>query len=215
MESLTSLLAICAALTVGVVSPGPSFVMIARTSVALSRTDGVAASLGMGVGGVLFAAAALVGLHVVLTALPWLYVLLKIGGGAWLLYLAWRIWRGAALPLALPDAAPATNLARQPTPARSFVMGLVTQVTNPKTTLVYASVFAALLPQQYGLAMALTLLVLVFAIESGWYALVALALSSAAPRAAYLRSKRWIDRVTGGVLAALGLRLMLSDRHLA
>lgn len=215
METIPSLLAICAALTVGVVSPGPSFVMIARTSVALSRLDGVAAALGMGLGGVVFAAAALIGLQVVLTAVPWLYMLLKIGGGAWLLYLGWRIWRGAAQPLALPEGALASNGTRRATPGKSFVLGLVTQVTNPKTTLVYASVFAALLPQQFGLRMALALVLLVFVIESGWYALVALALSSSAPRAAYLRGKRWIDRITGGVLAALGLRLMLSDRHLA
>lgn len=215
MEAIPSLVAICAALTVGVVSPGPSFVMIARTSVALSRVDGVAAALGMGLGGLLFAAAALIGLHVVLTALPWLYALLKVGGGAWLLYLGWKIWRGAAQPLALPDGSPPADGARAHTPRKSFVMGFVTQVTNPKTTLVYASVFAALLPQQFGAGMAIALLVLVFVIESGWYALVALALSSSAPRAAYLRGKRWIDRVTGGVLAALGLRLMLSDRNVA
>lgn len=214
MESLSSLIAICAALAVGVVSPGPSFVMIARTSVALSRADGVAASLGMGLGGALYGAAALVGLHVVLTAAPWLYLLLKIGGGAWLLYLGWRIWRGAPQPLALPAGA-AEGSAHAATPARSFVMGLVTQVTNPKTALVYASVFAALLPERFGAGMMAALLAAVFTIEAGWYALVAVALSSSAPRAAYLRAKRWIDRAAGSVLALVGVRLMLSGRHLA
>jgi len=209
MDTTTSLLAICAALSVGVVSPGPSFVMIARTAVAQSRRDGVAASIGMGVGGVVFAAAALIGLHLVLTAVPWLYLVLKIGGGAWLLYLGWRIWRGAAQPLALATAE--TRAAQ--TARRSFVLGFVTQVSNPKTALVYASVFAAFLPRDLSAGALWVLPLLVFVIETGWYALVALALSATAPRAAYLRGKRWIDRTAGGVLAALGLKLITSARH--
>jgi threonine/homoserine/homoserine lactone efflux protein len=52
----------------------------------------------------------------------------------------------------------------------------------------------------------------VFAIETGWYALVALVLSSDRPRLAYLRFKTWIDRAAGGVMIALGLRLATSVR---
>ena len=54
MDNLSALLGVIAALTVGVVSPGPSFVMVARTAVSSSRTNGLAAALGMGAGGVLF-----------------------------------------------------------------------------------------------------------------------------------------------------------------
>ena len=51
MNQLLPLLGIAGALAVGVVSPGPSFVMVARTAVSLSRIEGVAAAFGMGVGG--------------------------------------------------------------------------------------------------------------------------------------------------------------------
>jgi len=210
MDATTSLLAICAALAVGVVSPGPSFVMVARTAVAQSRRDGVAAAIGMGVGGVLFAAAALIGLHLVLTAVPRLSLVLKLGGGAWLLFLGWRIWRGAAQPLAFAPG----NGETAPTVRRSLILGFVTQVSNPKTALVYASVFAALLPRDLPATALWALPLLVFVIETGWYASVALALSAVAPRAAYLRGKRWIDRVAGSVLAALGLKLFTSARCL-
>jgi threonine/homoserine/homoserine lactone efflux protein len=209
MDTATSLLAICAALSVGVVSPGPSFVMVARTAVAQSRRDGVAAAIGMGVGGVLFAAAALIGLHLVLTAVPWLHLVLKVSGGAWLLYLGWRIWRGAAQPLAVAATETPTAQAAR----RSFVLGFVTQVSNPKTALVYASVFAAFLPRDLSAGALWALPLLVFIIETGWYALVALALSSTTPRAAYLRAKCWLDRAAGGVLAALGLKLITSAHH--
>jgi len=205
-DALWPLAGILAALGVGVISPGPSFVMIARTAVAISRADALAASLGMGAGGVLFAALALAGLQAMLLAVPALYVVLKVAGGLYLAWLGWRIWQGARMPLPIGGALPAGRRSLR----GSFVLGFATQASNPKTAIVYASVFAAFLPAQVGALFSATLLLLVFAIEAGWYALVALALSSAGPRAAYLRGKAWIDRLAGGVLMGLGLRLVAS-----
>jgi threonine/homoserine/homoserine lactone efflux protein len=65
-EGLLAVLGIAGAITLGAMSPGPSFVLVARTSVARSRADGLAMALAMGIGGVLFALAALAGVHVVL-----------------------------------------------------------------------------------------------------------------------------------------------------
>jgi threonine/homoserine/homoserine lactone efflux protein len=199
IDEIWLLAGILAALGIGVVSPGPSFIMVARTAAAASRADGVAAALGMGAGGFLFGLLALAGLQGLLAAAPALYVALKAAGGLYLAYLGLRMWLGAKQPLAF-EAVPARK-------GRSFVLGFVTQVSNPKTALVYASVFAALLPREFTHAFAAVVLVSVFAVEAGWYALVALALSSERPRAAYLRCKIWADRIAGGALIALGLHL--------
>lgn len=209
MNDLLALLGIAGALAVGVVSPGPSFVMIARTAVAASRAEALAAAVGMGVGGFLFAVAALVGLQGVLLAVPSLYVVLKVAGGLYLAYLGVRIWRGAAQPLAV-DAAGAGRAAGGR--LRAFALGLATQVSNPKTAIVYASVFAAFLPPAVTLQFGAAVLALVLLIETGWYALVALGLSAEGPRRAYLRCKRWADRIAGGVMVGLGLKLVTSAR---
>jgi threonine/homoserine/homoserine lactone efflux protein len=50
VDPLVSLLSILGALILGCISPGPSFVFVTRTAVALSRRDGIAAALGMGLG---------------------------------------------------------------------------------------------------------------------------------------------------------------------
>lgn len=50
MNELISLVGIVAAISLGTVSPGPSFVVVARTAVAKSRAHGVASALGMGFG---------------------------------------------------------------------------------------------------------------------------------------------------------------------
>lgn len=203
-----AMLAIAGAIALGAMSPGPSFLMVARTSIAASRADGLAAALGMGVGGVLFAVMALLGLHVVLLSVPSLYAVLKITGGAYLIFIGWMIWRGAREPVQMSD-----DLQNGPqTVARSFWLGLATQVSNPKAAVVYASVFVSLLPREIPPAAMLILPAAIFAIEAGWYAIVALALSASSPRAAYLRWKLWIDRSAGAVMTALGLRLILATK---
>jgi len=208
MNELTSLLGIGIALGLGAASPGPSFVMIARTAASAGRARGLSAALGMGLGAVLFASASLLGLNAVFRAVPTLYVALKLGGGCYLAYLGWRIWRGAgqALEVRAEEGASPSARGRR----ASLLLGLATQLSNPKTALVYASVFAAFLPAAPGLRYQLAVVVLVFLVETGWYALVAAALSAAAPRALYLRHKKWLDRAAGGLMGALGLKLAAS-----
>jgi threonine/homoserine/homoserine lactone efflux protein len=205
MQEIWPYLGILAALCVGVVSPGPSFIMIARTAAAASRADGLAAALGMGAGGFFFGLLALAGLQGLLAAVPALYLGLKIAGGLYLAYLGLRMWLAARQALQVDLPVPVRT-------RRSFALGFATQVSNPKTALVYASVFAAFLPREFSFAFGAALLVSVFVLEAGWYALVALALSAERPRAAYLRCKTWADRLAGGALMALGLRLATSAR---
>ena len=94
----------------------------------------------------------------------------------------------------------------------SVWLGLATQLSNPKTAVVYASVFVSLLPPEIPWLAVLALPLIIFAIEAGWYTIVALALSAPSPRAAYLRWKTWIARAAGAVMAALGIRLIFSAR---
>ena len=209
MQELPALLGIAAAIAVGAASPGPSFIMVARTAVSASRIDALFAALGMGVGGLAFACLSLVGLNGLLIAVPSLYLVLKVAGGLYLAYLGIQIWRGArrALPSGEPDPG---SIARSRT--RAFLLALTTQLSNPKAAIIYASVFAAFLPPSPSLAFNVGVAAVVFLIETGWYAIVALVLSSERPRLAYLRFKTWIDRAAGGVMVALGIRLAASAR---
>jgi threonine/homoserine/homoserine lactone efflux protein len=205
MESLVPFLSIVGAVIVGAMSPGPSFVFVVRTSVALSRADGLAAALGMGIGGIVFAGLALVGLQAALTEMAWLSIAFRLLGGAYLVYLAIRLWRGAGEPVIVPTAAEQ----RRRGLGRSFCYGLATQLSNPKAVVIYGGIFAALLPQAPPLWMIIALPPVIFTIETGWYTIVALAFSTDRPRAAYLRSKRWVDRVAGSIIGVLGARLIV------
>ncbi|MFX7764057.1 hypothetical protein ABTK05_20580, partial [Acinetobacter baumannii] len=68
--------------------------------------------------------------------------------------------------IALRDASPSMS-------RRSLWLGLVTQISNPKTAIAYTRVFAAFLPAETSLPFKGLTLLLVFLIEAGWYGLVA------------------------------------------
>jgi threonine/homoserine/homoserine lactone efflux protein len=208
MTPFAALFAILGALLIGAISPGPSFVFVVRTAVAKSRTDGFAAAVGMGVGAALFGGLALLGLRTLMTEAGGLYTALKIAGGVYLVYLAYRIWRGATEPVEIAGngAGGRSNI------GRSFGLALATQMSNPKIVAVFGAVFAALLPAERPLWLDLALPALIFVQETGWYALVAFAFSSSRPRALYLGAKTWIDRFAGAVIGALGIRLIFEAR---
>jgi threonine/homoserine/homoserine lactone efflux protein len=204
MTTSTALLALLFALLLGSMSPGPSFVLVARTSIGLSRADGLATAVAMGLGGVFFSGIALAGLYTLLSAVGWLYAGLKIAGGLYLVYLASKMWRGATIPLVVEDG----QIAQAGNVRKSFWTGLTTQLSNPKTAVAYGSIFAALLPQHPPLWCYFALPPMIFTIEAGWYTIVAFCFSSRRPREVYLRMKKWIDRVAATAIAALGLRLI-------
>jgi len=204
LEMLFSIVLILGALLAGAVSPGPSFVLVAKVAMGVSRIDGIVAAVGMGIGGVIFSALSLMGLHTILTNIPALYFLLKIVGGFYLVYMGVRIWRGANEPLIIND----DRVCSQGSLKKSFLVGFFTQISNPKTAIVYGSIFAALLPSEIPVIIYYVLPPLVFFVESGWYVFVALILSSESPRAAYLRSKLLLDRLAGCIMVGLGSKLI-------
>lgn len=204
MNLILPLVTLLGAIAVGAVSPGPSFVFVVRTAVAGSRREGLAAAAGMGLGAVIFAVLVMLGLQALLVRVTWLFLTLKVAGALYLIYLAIGIWRGVTKPM----TADTSGAVVAGSSGRAFVRALLTQLSNPKALVVYGSIFAALLPPQLPAGVTLLLPFLIFVIEAGWYTIVALALSAAAPRATYLRWKTTLDRVAGSVLALLGVRLL-------
>ncbi|HEY5801204.1 MAG TPA: LysE family transporter [Burkholderiaceae bacterium] len=200
MEAWTVLAPVLAAVLLGAISPGPSFMVVARTAVGTSRRAGVAAAIGMGLGGMLFSILALAGIHTLLQAFDWLYAAIKIAGGLYLVWMAVKIWRGAQMPFTVGDGAPASG--------NALLQGLATQLSNPKTALFYASVFGAVLPAAPPPWTYAALPLLVLAVETGWYAVVAFGFSSPRPQALYLSARTAIDRTAAAVIGLLGLRLL-------
>lgn len=205
MDQYLAILAISTAILIGAVSPGPSFVVVAKASLSRSRQEAIAVSLGIGVGSALFALIALAGLHVVFEQVKWLYLAFKIGGGLYLVYIAYKIFSGAKAPIAVDDTAVQIGSRGL---LRAFFFGFVTQMSNPKTAVVFAGIFAIFLTETPSPIFYMTLLPIAFLIDAGWYCLVSTALSSERPRRAYGRMKGWIDRTAAAVMGGLGISLI-------
>lgn len=183
------------------VSPGPAVLMAARTGVTEGMRTGMFLALGMGAGAVVWASAALFGLAIVFSVAPALLIGLKLVGGAYLLWMAWHLWRDADKPIA--DAG-----ARPPRSAwAAFRLGLVTQLANPKPAVMFSAIFVGTVPPQTPGWVLAALLVVVFLNESLWNTFVARVFSLERTRAGYLRLKGVLDRVFGGLLALLGLKI--------
>ncbi len=208
MQPYMSLFAITAVLTAGTLSPGPSFVFVARSAVSLSRGHGFATALGMGSGGCIYSIMAMLGLHVVFTALPMVFSLLKIVGGLYLVYLAFGIIRSARQPFARDMK----NETARRSLWQAYTFGLFTQLSNPKTVIVFAGVFSALLPQHIPFYFFLIIPTLAFCIDVAWYSFVTLVLSSELPRNTFLRFKFVFDGTAGCVMGLLGFKLIFGGK---
>ncbi len=208
MEYLIPLLGLALAHFVAAASPGPAFVVSLQETLAKDRRAGVAAAVGIALGSFLWALLVLLGVGLILQQAGWLYGALRLLGGLYLIYLGFRLWRGAAQPLALP-AAGGSGEGR---PLASLRIGLLTQLVNPKAAVFFGSIFLTFLPPALPVWVQAVVLANIFAVEFLWYLAVALLFSAGRVRAAYAGAKLWIDRLAGGCLAALGLRLALADR---
>jgi threonine/homoserine/homoserine lactone efflux protein len=203
VESLWILGSIAAALLLGAMSPGPTSIYVAKNSIAISRQHGLFTALGTGLGAAIFALLAVLGLQAFLLAVPSAYLALKICGGLYLLWMAFKIIKHAKEPI---DAG--QDVTAQMSLRRAFTTGLITQLSNPKIAIVLASIFTALLPKEIPTYFYFVLPLLCFFIDAGWCSLVAVALSAEKPRRIYLKFKAGFDRAAGAVMTVLGLKLI-------
>ena len=148
------------------------------------------------------AAAALYGLQILFARFEWLYVAFRVGGALYLLYLAYMLIRHAGAPL--PEADPASVRGGA---WHGFTKALLLQLSNPKVMVFMGSIFVSLLPAQPPAWMDATVLAIVAFNEFAWFALLALLFSGETARAFYRRTKLWLDRIMGGALGLLGLKL--------
>ena len=208
MELALALAGLALVHLLAVASPGPSTVLVIQSAAVGGRRGGLLAALAMALGALVWAMAALLGLQALFTHFDWLYAVFRFAGAVFLLYLALMLWRHARDPL--PDLAAG---AVAPVSGRQgFVRALALQLSNPKVMVFFGSIFLSVLPPEMPGWMVAAVLAIVTVNEFTWFALLTLLFSGGPARAFYRRAKFWLDRIMGGALALLGLRLALSSR---
>jgi threonine/homoserine/homoserine lactone efflux protein len=186
------------------VAPGPDFLLMTRVSITQGRPAAMRAALGVASGIAVWAVAGFFGIHALFVASPWLYLALKLGGGAYLTVLGFRLLLNSWKPT-MAEAPGLPPIAA----SRAFHLGLLTNLANPKAPLFVSSLFAATLPQHPPAMLGVAAIGLMFALTLGWYGLVARFLTLRPVAEAFARARRWIDRAAGLAFMGFGTRLML------
>ncbi|WP_166221123.1 LysE family translocator [Pseudomonas atagonensis] len=199
---LAPLLSLALLWTVAVVTPGPNFFNIAQLAVSRSRRHGVVAALGVATGTVLWGLAGGLGIQTLFSAAPTLYLSFKIAGGCYLIYLGLKQFkRKAAIVPGAPDSSEQTLLG-------AYGRGLLGNMTNPKSALFVATIFATAMPAHIP-PLLLALAVMTMATLSfSWYGCVALFFASRRIAGVYERSRQWLDRFAGGCYLLFGVHLV-------
>ncbi|MBW8813081.1 MAG: LysE family transporter [Caulobacterales bacterium] len=195
--SLASLFALALATSV---IPGPSNFLTMRVAMRGGRGPAIGTALGTTLGCVIWCAAAVTGLAAVLAAAPWLYKILRVGGGLYLVWFAVALWRSKAE--APSDEAP-------PGAARAaFLQGLAICLTNPKSVLFFASVFSAYVAPGTPLWVHGAAVVVVTLTCLAWQTSLALVFSGVRAAQAYARAQKPLDRGAAALMGAFGASLL-------
>ncbi len=200
--SLAAFAGILAIHLLAAMSPGPSFVVSVKTAIREGFRPAVALAAGFGLGALVWAAAALLGLAVLFEVAPSLLLAMKLLGGGFLVWIAVQTWRHARYPLPQIDAGVVPRSS-----GSALRLGLMTQLANPKPAIFFGAVFVGLAPAGTALPVLAALLGLIFLNETLWYVAVARLFSTARARSAYASAKSVVDRVFGGLIAAFGVKI--------
>ncbi|MCA1931596.1 LysE family translocator [Rheinheimera sp.] len=207
MEFWPEFLLIASVHLVAVASPGPDFAIVLRYAVRYGRNVALAASLGIGMAIFLHVCYSLLGLGLLIKTTPWLFTLFSLLSATYLAYIGFQAIRSSASDSAAPEVATDTE-SESPSLLKAFSSGFVTNGLNPKATLFFLTLFAAIISPVtpfsykviYGLYMAFA--------TAAWFALLSVILTHEKIRTFLLLKGYWFDRLMGAVLLALAMHLI-------
>ena len=190
------------------ISPGPDVIYIVSKTIAQGRKVGIASSLGIWSGALVHVAAAALGLSAVLAASATAFGIVKYIGAAYLIYLGIQslISKGETFNMH-------ESTGKRTTLWKAFGQGVLVDILNPKV----AIFFMAFLPQfirpelgHYSAQIAiLGFLVILVAIPIELFFVI-----TADQTSSFFRKNRrysfWLERASGSILVALGIRLALT-----
>jgi threonine/homoserine/homoserine lactone efflux protein len=206
MPNLQTTLVFLAAALLVAVTPGPGIFYVAARTLSGGRREGLASSVGLGLGGLVHVLAGAFGLSMLVMASAEAFAFLKIAGGLYLIWLGFKTWREARLA--------ASAEVKVTGAGRALREGVVVEALNPKT----AAFFLAFIPQFVdpagGVAMQFVLLGSI-SVALNTSADLIVTHFAAQARSALVQRPTLIKRIrqaSGAVMCGLGTSLLLARR---
>ena len=191
---MSMLLTICALHFVAQLSPGPDVLLVAKSSASTTRANTLKIILGISAGVVVWVALTLLGFTVLLEQWPWIQQVLMLIGGLFLAKMGYAMLIGGIATLKQN-----TNLdgvIEQP-PKNYFLLGLYTNLANPKIVIYFSSVFSLALSSTAGANLKPQLAVIIPIQTFVVFSLLMMIMSIPKIKRIYQKSGSYIDIVSG------------------
>lgn len=186
--------------------PGSDMALVTRNVLAIGRRRTLGTIVGIAGGCVIHATASALGISAVLATSATAFNVMKTVGAAYLIWLGVQSIRRAGVP-----AGPATDRAKGRT--SPFLQGFLTNILNPKVAIFYLTVLPQFVsPGENVLKRSLLLASIHIAMGLVWLTAYAWFVDRLGGVLTRPKVKAWLERITGGVLIALGARLAWERR---
>ena len=205
MELAHGLLLITVIHLLAAASPGPDFVMVTQQTLSKGRRAGLLCSLGIALGLSVHITYSAFGLATVIANSSTALWAIKILGGSYLTYL------GVKGLLAKPKR-PATqaNDVETSSAIKTIATGFLCNALNPKAPLYFVSLFTIVLSPDMPLHIIAIYGIWIMLIQLAWFSIVATLLATPPVAKRFNRFGHYIDRVLGGAMVALGIKVMMT-----
>lgn len=205
-QYLPSLLSLVGIMMIALISPGPDFAVIVRNSLVYSRKTALLTALGIALGIMVHVFYTLFGLGLVIKESTWLFQGIKFIGAGYLIYVGYKSLRAKKTNLAYGNM----QHARDISPKLAILSGFLTNALNPKCMLFIMSLFSVIIPLNAPPLIMVTYGIIIFVETLAWFSFVAFCLSGKRTRERFNAAGHWIERITGGILVMLAVKLFFT-----
>ncbi|HBU07047.1 MAG TPA: amino acid transporter [Candidatus Magasanikbacteria bacterium] len=208
MEYITLIGVVVGIHILGVISPGPDFIMVVKNSLAYSRKSGIWTAIGLGIGISVHIFYCLMGLAFIISKSILVFNAIKLLGAGYLIYIGWKSWKSKSSVIEIDSEEQKRNLSI----FASIKMGFLTNILNPKVTLLFLSLFSLVIPPETPMYVLTILSVILISNTIIWFSIVATLFTQKKVRLLFGRYQRLFNKTFGGILIALGLKVALSSK---
>ena len=205
MEYSSAILTVALLHFLAVISPGPDFIMITRNSLLYSKRAGVYSAIGLGLGILVHITYSLIGIGVLISKSILLFNFIKYIGAAYLIYIGYKSLTSKSSKLQLAD-----EQRKDLSKFEALKVGFLTNVTNPKATLFFLSLFTVVINPSTPLTVKLVMALEMFIVTIVWFSLVAHFISLHFIKNKIGKIQNFAEKFIGVILIGLGIKVALS-----
>lgn len=207
MEILTIILMVAGVHMLGLMSPGPDFIMAVRNSLTYSRRAGIFTAIGFSMGITVHVTYCLAGIGFIISQSIVLFSIFKYAGAAYLIYIGVKSLLSKKAVIDIQAASDDALTKKDLTPAQAIKSGFLTNVLNPKATLFILSLFTVVMPANAPTVALAVSAVIVVVSTILWFSLVAVFFTQKHIQKIFERFQGVFNKTFGALLIALGIKV--------